>query len=53
LPSHTGFTQLAIVREKQHNYSEAIRLAQLAQGQGWGGDWDKRIIRCQQKQAKQ
>jgi hypothetical protein len=53
LPGHGGFHQLAIIREKQKEYVEAIRLAQMAQSQGWAGDWAKRITRCQQKLDKQ
>jgi hypothetical protein len=53
LPSHAGFTQLAIIREKQHNYLDAISLAHQAKEQGWAGDWDKRIARCQRRQDKQ
>lgn len=45
LPSHTGFKQLAIIREKQGNYKEAIRISTEAKKQGWKGDWDKRIER--------
>lgn len=45
LPSHVGFKQLAIIREKQGDKSEAIRLCQLAKAQGWSGDWDRRIER--------
>ena len=52
LPSHAGFTQLAIIREKQKNYPDAIRLARLAKEQDWAGDWEKRIVRCQRKQNK-
>ncbi len=49
LPAHTGFTQLAIIREKQQNYAEAVRLSKLALEQGWAGDWEKRIARNQKK----
>jgi hypothetical protein len=49
LPRHGGFRQLAIIREKQQAYREAIRLAQMAQAQGWAGDWPKRIARCRQR----
>jgi hypothetical protein len=45
-PSHPGFKQLCIIREKERSYDEAIRLARLAQQQGWNGDWAKRIDRC-------
>jgi hypothetical protein len=53
LPHHVGFTQLAIVREKERAYSEAIRLSREARKQGWAGDWDKRIARCEAKMHKQ
>jgi hypothetical protein len=49
MPSHRGFTQLAIIEEKRGNYHEAIALAKTAKAQGWRGDWDKRIIRYQKK----
>lgn len=49
LPSHSGYEQLAIILEKQGDFSEAIRLAQQAKQEGWKGDWDKRIDRCQKK----
>lgn len=52
LPDHTGFKQLAIIRAKQANYEEAIRLCEQARDQGWTQgctsvepDWDKRIER--------
>ncbi len=41
--------QLAIVREKQKNYTEAIRIAKEALSQGWSGDWERRIVRCKNK----
>lgn len=53
LPAHVGYTQLAIIRENQKNYAEAIRLAKQADRQGWNGDWDKRIARCERKLAKE
>ena len=46
LPMHTGFEQLTIIREKEKDYAEAIRLSQEAMAQGWNGDWEKRIARC-------
>ncbi len=49
LPAHTGFTQLAIIREKQQNHAEAIRLSRLALEQGWAGDWEKRMARNQKR----
>lgn len=49
LPGHTGYEQLAIIRAKQGNYEEAIRLCNEAQSSGWAGDWDARIERYQWK----
>ena len=49
LPSHTGFKQLAIIYEKQGNLTGAIDLAKRAKREGWAGDWDKRIARCQKR----
>lgn len=53
LPSHVGYTQLAIVREKQGDYAEAIRLSRQAERQGWAGSWEQRIVRCEKRLAKQ
>lgn len=52
LPGHTGFTQLAIIREKDGDFTEAIRLCQQAKHDGWAGDWDKRIARLEAKRAR-
>ena len=49
LPAHTGFHQLAIIREKDKDYDDAIRLSKEAMRQGWNGDWAKRIARCEKK----
>lgn len=49
LPSHKGYTQLAIVKEKQKDYQTVITICKKANSQGWAGDWDKRIERCQIK----
>lgn len=53
LPVHAGYTQLAIIREKQGRFAEAICLCREAKQQGWADDWDQRIARCQQKQNQQ
>ena len=53
LPEHTGFKQLAIIRAKQANYEEAIKISKAALGQGWNGDWEKRIARYEKSLAKQ
>jgi tetratricopeptide (TPR) repeat protein len=52
LPSHVGYKQLAIILEKQKNYAEAIQLLKQAQDQGWKGDWEERIARCEKKLPK-
>lgn len=49
LTGHPGFEQLAIIRERQGQYHEAIQLCQQALAQGWAGDWEWRIRRCQSK----
>lgn len=51
LPSHKGYSQLAIILEKQKQYDKAISLCEQAKSQGWAGDWHKRIERCN-KRAK-
>jgi hypothetical protein len=48
-PGHRGFTQLAIIREKEGNLEAAIALAKQAKAQGWTGDWDNRIDRLRKK----
>jgi len=49
LPSHKGFEQLCIIKEKSKNYNEVITLSEEALSQGWSGDWERRIERCQKK----
>jgi len=49
LGMHTGYKQLCIIREKQGNWQEVIRLAKQAKSEGWAGDWDKRIDRAKKK----
>ncbi|NOI32211.1 hypothetical protein [Vibrio coralliilyticus] len=49
LPSHKGYRQLAIILEKQKRYKEAASLCLVAKEQGWSGDWEKRIARCDNK----
>lgn len=51
LPSHKGYEQLAIIREKDKDFAGAIALAEEAKAMGWAGDWDKRIARCRAKLA--
>jgi len=52
LPTHGGFRRLAINAEKAKDYRTAISVSQEAMRQGWAGDWEKRIERCQAKLAK-
>jgi tetratricopeptide (TPR) repeat protein len=53
LPSHGGYRHLALIREEQGDYAEAIRLYKAAKKQGWSGDWDEQIARCQQSLREQ
>ena len=52
LPVHTGFKQLVIIREREKSYDEAIRLCMEALRQGWSGDWEKRIARCDRRRGR-
>jgi len=52
LPTHKGYEQLAIIKEKDKDFNSAIELATKALQQGWGGDWQKRIERCTKKMNK-
>ncbi len=52
LPNHKGYTQLSTIFEKQGLFQDAIKLAKQAKLQGWSGDWDKRIKRCEGKLLK-
>ena len=52
LPLHPGFRQLSIIREKEGNFEEAIRLCEEALQQGWAGDWERRIERCSNRIAR-
>jgi len=53
VPTHNGFNQLSIIREKEGDYSSAMRLSEEAMKQGWrGADWEARIQRCRHKAGK-
>lgn len=52
LPGHEAYQQLAIIRYKQGDYVESIRLSSEALAQGWSGDWESRIARSEKKIAK-
>ena len=49
LPGHSGFEQLAIIEEKQKKFDSVIEISKKALEQGWAGDWEKRIERCNKK----
>lgn len=49
LPLNIGFTRMAIDAEKVKHYDEAITWCRKAKAQGWTGDWDKRIARCERR----
>ena len=50
--THKGYEQLAIIFEKSAQFQEAIDLCFQAKDQGWSGNWDKRIERCEMKMKK-
>jgi hypothetical protein len=49
VPSHRGFTQLSIIREKSGDIAGAIELAEQAAADGWSGGWDKRLERLRKR----
>lgn len=53
MPTHLGFRRIAVNLERQGDFQGAISACREAKRQGWSGDWDKRIERCQGKLAKQ
>lgn len=55
VPSHDGFRQLAIIREKRGDFAEALRLCREARSQGWADgrdDWSKRMARLECRAAE-
>jgi hypothetical protein len=54
IPTNKGYEQLAIIREKEGNYAEALRLSEEAMNQGWGPKpgWQARIDRLTRRLAK-
>jgi hypothetical protein len=53
LPGHTGYEQLAIIKEKQKDYRYVIKISEKALKEGWGGDWERRIERAKKKKEKE
>lgn len=51
MPKHPGFERLSFTCEREKRFEEAIALCAEAKGQGWVGDWDRRIGRCTAKLA--
>ncbi|MDR6224271.1 hypothetical protein [Desmospora profundinema] len=49
LPQHYGYKQLAIIREREGDLNEAIRLCRQALDEGWKGDWAQRMERYSKK----
>lgn len=53
MPSHYGFKQLAIIMQKAGRLKVALQYCEKARGEGWKGDWEKRIARLSQQIEKQ
>lgn len=48
VPEHRGYKQLAIIRMKQHNFTEAVRLGKEAMKGHWEDEGcQKRVARCE------
>lgn len=52
LPAHVGYRQLAIIMEKRKDFDEAIRISKQSLSQGWMGDWENRIERCERRRKQ-
>ena len=52
LPGHPGYDALGVVLERDQRFIETIALCQQAKAQGWCGDWDSRIARCEKKMQR-
>lgn len=49
IPSHIGYEKLATIYINKKHFKEAIHICEKAKSQGWVGDWDKKIERCNKK----
>jgi hypothetical protein len=49
LPIHIGYKQLSIIKDKQKEYEEVVKICVQAKEEGWSGDWDKRIEKAKKK----
>lgn len=52
LPRHTGYEQLAIIYEKQGQLKGAIEICEQGRAQGWSNDFEKRLVRLNNKISK-
>lgn len=52
LPRHKGYEQLAIILEKEKDYTGSLKLCFEAKEIGWNTDWDKRISNLESKLNK-
>jgi len=52
LPRHKGYEQLAIILEKEKDYTGSLMLCFEAKEIGWNTDWDKRILNLERKLNK-
>jgi hypothetical protein len=52
LPGHYGYSHLIQYHEGRGNYSEAIQISEQAKDQGWNGNWDNWIAKCEKKLQK-
>lgn len=53
LVEHCGYRRLAMLYEQAGEYDKSIHVCKEASRQGWAGDWDNRIARCQGRLLKQ
>ena len=51
LPVTAGYERLAILADKAGDDHEVIRLSELAQSQGWDGQWVRRIEKARKRLA--
>jgi len=52
IPCHQGFWQLAIIKEKQLKFDEALSLCKIAHKQGWADQWENKIEKLESKIRK-
>lgn len=52
LPMHKGYDVLVTLLEKQGHYDEVVEWSKRALNEGWGGDWEVRIHRCEKTNVK-